>query len=390
MAASTITLSKSFREEMKNRDKHETNHIHTCNSIRPIVFEVKTDEYLKKIHRRFYYLDLNNMEDMRCVNAKTDKWLIGKTIYLRSPITCTCDDGICEACYGDLAYTNSEMNFNVGAFASAKLNNTLEQNILSTKHLLTTNSDELKFPDVFYKIFLLDANKIKVNQDTEEDTEDWVIRIYNDDLFEFSAKEENDFNTSTDKFYLVNKKTGNEYEIKDLNKGQSMFIYADVLSMFKKVKDEDYIELNVNNLEDDETYFAIIVIENNELTRPLKNIMRLLDRKDHFDCETIDDLVNKMCDLLIEANHPLDLVHTECIMRTIVRDSEHILSQPHFEDPNRIDDYQIITISKALLNNPSLTVSLSFQDLGKQVTNVNTNKKCEKSSYDDLYRQYLG
>ena len=390
MAASTITLSKSFREEMKNRDNHETNHIHTCNSIRPIVFEVKTDEYLKKIHRRFYYLDLNNMEDMRCVNAKTDKWLIGKTIYLRSPITCTCDDGICEACYGDLAYTNSEMNFNVGAFASAKLNNTLEQNILSTKHLLTTNSDELKFPDVFYKIFLLDANKIKVNQDTEEDTEDWVIRIYNDDLFEFSAKEENDFNTSTDKFYLVNKKTGNEYEIKDLNKGQSMFIYADVLSMFKKVKDEDYIELNVNNLEDDETYFAIIVIENNELTRPLKNIMRLLDRKDHFDCETIDDLVNKMCDLLIEANHPLDLVHTECIMRAIVRDSENILSQPRFENPDRIDDYQIITISKALLNNPSLTVSLSFQDLGKQVTNVNTNKKCEKSSYDDLYRQYLG
>ena len=188
----------------------------------------------------------------------------------------------------------------------------------------------------------------------------------------------------------MNKQSGLYYEIKDLNKGQSMFIYADVLSMFKKVKDEDYIELNVSNLEDDDTYFAIIVIENNELTRPLKNIMRLLDRKDHYECDNIDALVNKMCDLLIESNHPLDLVHTECIMRTIVRDTENILSQPHFEDPNRIDDYQIITISKALLNNPSLTVSLSFQDLGKQVTNVNTNRKCAKSSYDDLYRPYLG
>lgn len=390
MAASTVTLSESFRKEVKRREKGKIPHIHSCNTVRPIVFDVKTEKHLKKIHRRFYYLDLNNLNDMRCVNYKTDKWLIGKTIYLRSPITCTCEDGICEACYGDLAYTNSELNFNIGAYASAKLNNTLEQNILSTKHLLTTNSDALQFPPEFDKLFLLEANKIKVNQDTDEHTEDWVIRIYNDDLFEFNAKEENDFNTSTDKFYIVNKKSGQEYEIKDLNKGQSMFIYADVLSMFKKVKDEDYIELNVSNLEDDDTYFAIIVIENNELTRPLKNIMRLLDRKDHYECDNIDTLVNKMCDLLIESNHPLDLVHTECIMRTIVRDTENILSQPHFEDPNRIDDYQIITISKALLNNPSLTVSLSFQDLGKQVTNVNTNRKCAKSSYDDLYRPYLG
>ena len=390
MAASTITLSKSFREEMLTRtNHHERHHIHACNTVRPIVFEVKDDKYLKKIHRRFYYLDLNNFADMRCVNYKTDKWLIGKTIYLRSPITCTCDDGICEACYGDLAYTNSELNFNIGAYASAKLNNTLEQNILSTKHLLTTSSDELIFPEEFNKLFILDANKIKVNQDTEENTEDWTIRIYLDDMFEFNAKEENDFNTSIDKFYIINKKTGKEYEIKDLNKGQSMFIYADVLDMFKKAKDEDYIEMGVDKIDDGETYFVIIVIENNELTRPLKNIMRLLDRKDHFDCNNIDELVNKMCDLLIEANHPLDLVHAECIMRAIVRDKDHILSQPHFEDPDQINDYQIITISKCLLNNPSLTVSLSYQDLGKQITNVNTNKKCEKSAYDDLYCQSL-
>ena len=126
---------------------------------------MKTEKHLKKIHRRFYYLDLNNLNDMRCVNYKTDKWLIGKTIYLRSPITCTCEDGICEACYGDLAYTNSELNFNIGAYASAKLNNTLEQNILSTKHLLTTNSDALEFPPEFDKLFLFSRPYILVLND---------------------------------------------------------------------------------------------------------------------------------------------------------------------------------------------------------------------------------
>ena len=117
--------------------------------------------------------------------------------------------------------------------------------------------------------------------------------------------------------------------------------------------------------------------------------MKLLDRKGHYDCVTIDQLVNKMSDLLIECGHKLSLVHAECVMRPIIRDIDNIMLQPHFDDIDKTEDYQILTISSALLNNPSLTVSLSFQDLGKQVVNPNTNIKCEKSSYDDLYRVTL-
>lgn len=391
MSASTVGLSKSLVKSInkkKNMGKHR--HIQTCNSKRPLLYEIKNEECLKKINRRFYYLD-SDMSEMKCINAKKDKHLIGKTIYLRSPMTCTCPDGICEACYGELAFTNSEKYFNIGAFASSKLNNTIQQNILSTKHLLTTNSEELLFSDDFYRFFTLDASKFKVNQDSEENFDDWYVRIYNDDLFEFSAKEENDFNSYTDRFYMVNKKTKEELEIRELNKNQEMYIYGDVISMFSQCreKDVDAIEMPLNKIADDETYLAIIVIENNELTRPLKNIMRLLDRKDHYDCITIDDLLNKMSDLIIECNHKIHLVHTEAIMRSIIKDKNNILTQPHFDDINQVDNYQTLTVSSALLNNPSLTVSLSFQDLGKQMINPNTNIKCESSSYDDLYRETL-
>ena len=386
MSSSTVHLSKQLIHDINH--KKVSKHVQTCNSKRPILYIVKDKNCLKKINRRYYYLN-SDMYDMRCVNYKTDKWLIGKTIYLRSPITCTCEDGICNACYGDLAYTNSEESFNIGAYASALLNNTIQQNILSTKHLLTTNSEELIFSDEFYKFFVLDASKFKLDQDSKENFDDWIIRIYDDDLFEFNAKEESDFNSYTDKFYLVNKKTKEEIEIKELNNNLDMYIYSDIMSLFKKSREKEAIEMPLNKIDAEDMYLAIIIIENNELTRPLKNIMRLLDRKDHYGCETIDEIVNKMSDLIIECGHKIDLVHTEVIMRSIVKDKNAILTQPHFDDINRKEDYQILTISNALYNNSSLSVSLSFQDLGKQVVNPNTNIKCEKSSYDDLYRESL-
>ena len=387
MVASTVKLSRKFCHDIKQGIRHT--HIQRCNSKRPLVYFIASDKQLKKINRRYYYLD-KSMADMRCVSYKHDKWLIGKTIYLRSPMTCTCEDGVCPACYGDLAYTNAELEFSIGAYASAKLNNTLSQNILSTKHLLTTDSEEIKFRPEFYRFFVLDGYKFKVDIDSNENFENWYVRIITEDIYEFNAKEEGDFNYSIDRFFMYNKKTKENIEMKELNKNQTMYLYEDVLKMFKKSKEFEGIEMNINNIADDETYLAIFVIENNELTKPLKNIMRLLNRKDHYDCNNIDEMLNKMSDLLIECGHKLDLVHAECIMRTIIKDSNNVLAQPHFEDETRLDDYQILTVNSALLNNPSLTVSLSFQDLGKQVVNPNTNIKCEKSSYDDLFSETLG
>lgn len=389
MVSSTVHLSQQFCHDVATHHIDQ-DHIHGCNTKRPILYFVAGEEQLKKINRRYYYLE-STMIELRCVNAKYDKWLIGKLIFIRSPITCTCEDGVCPICYGDLAYTNAEQEFSIGCFAAAKLNNTLSQNILSTKHLLTTNSEEILFCDRFYDFFKLDSCKFKVDMDSNENFDDWYVRILNDDIFEFNAKEEGDFNYFIERFFLYNKKTKETIEIKELNKTQTMYLYEDVLKMFKAPRNKDFdgVELCINELADDETYLAIIIIENNELTKPLKNIMRLLDRKDHYNCEDIDQLVNKMSDLLIECGHKLDLVHAECIIRTIIKDIDNVLIRPRFDNETKLHDYQILTVSSALLNNPSLTVSLSFQDLGKQVTNPNTNIKCEKSTYDYLFSESI-
>ena len=386
LVSSGVELSKSTKEEINKH--HHTDVNHHCNTQRLLAFDIKSEKYLRKINRRYYYFTPDMSDRMKCINYKKDKNLIGKTIYMRSPITCMGEDGICAACYGDLIYTNCEKDFSIGAYASTQLNNEIEQKILSTKHLLTTVSEKLEFPPIFDRFFTLDASKFKLNEDSPEDFEKWAIRIKNDDLYSFDKVENGDFNSSTDIMYLINKKTKESYEIKEVKSGLAMYIYSDVLDMFVENKQEDCIELPLSKL-DGETYIAIIVIENNELTRPLKNIMRLLDRKGHFDCETIDQLLNKMADLLVESGHGLDLIHAECIIRSLIRNPNNILDRPNFSDPNEMDNYDILTVSSALLNNPSLTVSLSFQDLGKQVVNPDTYRKYLPSSYDDLYREML-
>ena len=353
-----------------------------CDSIRPIKFFVKNKDFLKRINNRYYYMD-ENMSEMKCIDFKRDKDLIGKVIYLRDPSTCTAPDGICHKCYGDLYYTNKNKKFNAGAYAATQLTNPVQQKILSTKHLLTTNSVNLKFSEGFDRFFILDANKIRINPDFEGKLSEWSIVIEKDDLYEIIEQEEADFNLYTDKFYIKNKRTKESYEITEINTNQNFYINLDISSMFD-TRNEDYVEVSLDKIEED-VYVAMIVIENNELTKPLKNLMRLLDRKDHYGCETVDDLVNKICELVIESDIKIQLNHCSLILKGIVKDVEDVLQHPHFNEFLRKDSYQIMTVSSALMSNPSLTTSLAFQYLAKQVTLPLTNRKYGTSSYDDLF-----
>ena len=88
---------------------------------------------------------------------KTDKHLIGKTLLFRDPGKCGCKDGICKTCYGALATVNKGMD--VGIFASTIISRPLSQNILSTKHLNTTDSCLIEFNDCFDKSFKLEEIK---------------------------------------------------------------------------------------------------------------------------------------------------------------------------------------------------------------------------------------
>lgn len=85
-----------------------------CNSTRPIYYTIEDEDFLTLLDKRWYY-DENG--EMKLLDAKTDKHLIGKSLGFRSPCTCNSKEGICEACYGTLFDINSDL-FSQGSLAA--------------------------------------------------------------------------------------------------------------------------------------------------------------------------------------------------------------------------------------------------------------------------------
>lgn len=93
---------------------------------------------LRKLHGKYYKLDLHDSE-YKLLRYKQCGDLIGRTIYARSPVTCCCgEDEVCPKCIGLLAVTNSDIAEGVAVYESEEIAKVVEQNILSTKHLLTS------------------------------------------------------------------------------------------------------------------------------------------------------------------------------------------------------------------------------------------------------------
>lgn len=372
----TMTLASNYRLSRT---------IHDCYSKRPINFLVATEQHLMKINGR-YYIDKNG--ELKNINAFTDKFLIGETIKLRDPVTCCAPDGICHICYGDLYYTNSDPYFHIGKFSATQYNNPIQQKILSSKHMLATNSNMLAFDENFYRFFILDNNKIKLNIESKEDFNLWYLVIHEDDYFVQDDLNENlDFNVYTEKISLINKKTKERIDIKE-KQNHDMFFFGNIIDKFIKIYNT-YSGVLLSNIEEDES-IAIINIMNNELTTPLKNVMKLLDRSNHYDCNTIDEMVNKLVTLSIESGMSADAVHGSILIKGLIRDKDNILYPPNFKDEKTCENYQILSVTNALLYNPSLTVSFAFESLHKQLINPLTYRKYKPSDYDlffvsDLY-----
>ena len=61
------------------------------------------------------------------------------------------------------AILNMDIANGIGAFVAEEVAKRIEQDILSTKHLLTTDSQKIKFNDEFYKFFSMDADEVTPN-----------------------------------------------------------------------------------------------------------------------------------------------------------------------------------------------------------------------------------
>ena len=101
--------------------------ISDCDTKHLVQYDVLDNKTLKKLNGKYYKLD--DDDDLRLVDAKTDKHLIGKTIRVRSAATCACGDKVCSRCIGHSIIMNSDIMDGFAVYESEEI----------TKHLVMLN-----------------------------------------------------------------------------------------------------------------------------------------------------------------------------------------------------------------------------------------------------------
>ena len=97
-----------------------------------------------------YIIDGNKLIYLTKDNVKG---YIGKTINMRSPMTCRYRNGVCETCGGRI-YSNLNFKLNPGIIGAMHVDESVTQKILSAKHLVKTMSIIYHVPtEVYGKIF---------------------------------------------------------------------------------------------------------------------------------------------------------------------------------------------------------------------------------------------
>lgn len=421
IATSSVKLSKTIDD---------------CGSPNPIPINIKSEEHLAKLDGRRYRYRGDTVYHI--LNAKKDKHLIGEEVFVRSPVTCCAHDGVCRECYGELYYTNID-NYATGIFSATYLMNPVVQGILSVKHHQKTNTKMIEFNEEFYNFFDISSTDIVVNVSPDINISDYSLVIRRDDInvaddeddeLDFSnqkkkkkrrkskaqndepedmyiesgssdddSDDDDDFEMKLPYFVtkfqvvknLTDKTKENEYiDFEELEQ-KELFMHTDFIRMMI-LDSDDAGEFLYIPLEDipQEMFIFLVDVYNNEVTKPMKAIQNALNKKQHEGCNSYEELVNKMIDLIIESRLDAMSVHSEMIIRQLIRKKTNILKRPDFSDIIMRKDYQLLTIISALKYNPSITTSLSTSYLKSQLVDIiETFAKSAASVFDPLYEQHL-
>ena len=347
---------------------------------------IRDKSILEKYDRRYY--KVNNDQSLRVLNADKDTNLIGKTILLRSPTKCCLGNGeICHVCYGKNASLALDIADGAPGFGSQEITKVINQMILSAKHLLSTISENVVFNDRFYDFFNLVADEVITSTANSpvDDINEWAIYIdMNDIELHDDMDDATSYNTSipSGRFYVRNLKTSESYLIESVSE-KELFLTDDVIQMVKKNNGL----IKFKDIEDGQCIFNIDIM-NNELTKPLYDIMNLLNRKRDREY-TIDSMVEYFCDLLVQSGIAAHSLQAEIIIRCLVRRGDNKMFYPdfsHVKEPK----YVILTIEQAIESYPSPLLGLTYQDLKEQILADETFFEKSSDAYiDELFKKHV-
>ena len=340
---------------------------------------IKDENMLNKFKHRYYRIIKNGVERKILYNGSRE--LIGKTIYLRSPITCASNargDGVCYRCYGDLTYNNNDIN--PGKIATQLLSSILTQILLSAKHLLEAAVQKIEWVSKFNDIFTVDMNVVSVIEDLNEN---FTLIIDLDQIIPENEEDNFDFNE-----YIIS------FEIKDrfdktfeitTSGDNKLYITEELNTIIRKNILSSESKVEIPSVSINEIALFMVRIHNNELSKTLDKLKNIIDLSSITKEFNRHQILQEFILTLLDGNLEIDAVHAEIIISNQIRvtndaKNPNILERPQWEIPNV--PYSILTLHQSLSKHPSLAVSLSFEGLSRQLYNPLTYLKKNISNMD--------
>lgn len=369
--------------ELNNQDtflNSDPNYVCDTHNFEEITIENET--MLNMYDLRYYRTNPNGID--KKLNAKKDKNLIGQRLFFRSPMTCASaarGHGICYKCYGDLAYAEQEIN--IGQIAAEGLSSIYTQILLSAKHLLESLVIKMEWTKQFYELFTITFNTIALK---ENGTYRGYKLIIDDDIKSEEEIDDIEYNYYINSF-IVRTPDGEDIKIKT-TEADNIYIEPDFYQYIMSVQPEDdnsdesyYVELNMVDLMDFPVLF-VVQVRNNELSATMDKIKKLIDNKSIIESYDRNSILKEFITTNIQGNIKLNAVHFEVLLMNQIRAADDDLDVPDWTIPNA--PYKILTLSKSLSENRSITVRLQSNKVSKALSNPQ-NRFISKPSMTDIY-----
>lgn len=370
--------------ELNNQDTYlhpDPNYVCDTHNFQEVVIENET--MLKMYDLRYYRENPKGVDKLLEYKKADREKIMHKKIYVRSPMCCashTRGQGICYKCYGDLAF--AEQDVNVGQIAAEGLSSIYTQILLSAKHLLESLVIKMEWSEGFFTNFALAFNTIALQQD--KNYKGYKI-IINDEIKTEDELDEVEFNYYINSFILKTP-TGEEYNI-HTSEADNMYINLDfynyIMSLTGNNSDDDdfYVEIDMSKITKFPVLF-VLDIKNNELSATMDKIRKLIDNKSVISQYDRHELLHQFTTTNIQGNITLNAVHFEVLLMNQIRSADSIIELPDWTNTN--EPYQILTLSKALSDNQSITVRLESSKVQKALLNPQ-NGKIHKPAMSDVY-----
>ena len=308
------------------------NQDYACNTRNLMRVTIKNEKMLNMYKNRWFRFSPTGIEyNTGSSPVKKFPELIGKTLYFRSPMTCTSaarGHGICYRCYGNLAFVNYSLS--AGKIAAEILCSILTQMLLSSKHLLESKIVAMKWCDAFYETMSVEINMLVIKSDLENIEQYWLeigdIEFDNEyDAFDYNAHVSSFNVIYPDGTKKLIKTESNDY----------MYLGNEFLNIITDMPDseDDVYTINFKDIKDIGIF--LIKLTNIEISRTLDQLTSMIKNSAGMQGKTKEQVLEDLIDEIINDNINIDAVHLEVLLSNQIRKSmDDILSMPEWEYPD--------------------------------------------------------